>query len=219
MARANAGNANRWASKMGKLLKKQPSLFHMATAKDVVYTPQELARDMVAHFQPNCVCLDPCMGDGTFYNLFPAGREWCEIEKGRDFYAWTKPVDWIVSNPPYSDLLAWIRYSFKIANDFVYLMPSHRVFASAEFLDDLFSWGGIVHIRRYGTGSQWGFPFGHALAAVHYRAGYTGSQTWSNYEAQQSLHLTLGSLRHLNHLSTLEVDSDLGKVPTPTKRR
>jgi hypothetical protein len=185
---------------MGKLLKKQPSLFHMATAKDVVYTPQELARDMVAYFQPSGICLDPCAGDGVFYNLFPEGREWCEIERGRDFYAWQKQADWIISNPPYSDLLSWVRHSFKIAKDIVYIMPSHRVFASAEFLDDLFSWGGIVHIRRYGTGSQWGFPFGHALAAVHYRAGYTGSQTWSRYEAQQSLHLT-GGIRPANRVN------------------
>jgi hypothetical protein len=175
---------------MGTEKKMQPSLIHMATPKDVVYTPPELARDMVAYFQPSGLHLDPCMGDGAFYNLFPEGSEWCEIERGRDFFAWTKPVDWIVSNPPFSNLLAWVRYSFKISKDIVYLMPSHRVFASAEFLDDLFEWGGIVHIRRYGTGTQWGFPFGHALSAVHYRAGYAGSTSWSRYEAQHSTHLT-----------------------------
>ena len=167
---------------MGKELKMQPTLLHVVTQKDVVYTPPKLAGDMFAFFQPTGICLDPCKGDGAFYNLFPAGREWCEIEQGRDFYAWTKPVDWILSNPPFSNLLAWIRYSFTIANDIVYLMPSHRVFASAEFLDDLFVWGGIVHIRRYGTGTQWGFPFGHALVAVHYRKNYTGKTSWSKYQ-------------------------------------
>ena len=167
---------------MGKELKMQPTLLHVVTQKDIVYTPPKLAGDMLAFFQPTGICLDPCKGDGAFYNLFPAGREWCEIEQGRDFYAWTKPVDWILSNPPFSNLLAWIRHSFTIANDVVYLMPSHRVFASAEFLDDLFAWGGIVHIRRYGTGTQWGFPFGHALAAVHYRKDYTGKTSWSKYQ-------------------------------------
>jgi hypothetical protein len=166
---------------MGKELKMQPSLIPMATKKDVVYTPPELARDVVSFFKSSGMHLDPCMGDGAFYDLFPEPREWCEIEKGRDFYAWSKPVDWIISNPPFSNLLAWVRYSFKVANDIVYLMPYHRIFASATFLDDLFKWGGIVHIRRYGTGYQWGMPFGHALAAVHYQAGYEGSTSWSRY--------------------------------------
>jgi len=164
------------------LIKMQPSLIPLATPKDVVYTPPLLARDMVAHFQPQGVCLDPCAGDGVFYSLLPAGSDWCEIQRGRDFFAWLRPVDWIISNPPYSYLLAWLRHSFTVARDIVYIIPAHRVFSSSEFLDDLEAWGGIVHIRRYGTGSQWGFPFGHALAAVHYRAGYTGSTSWSRYK-------------------------------------
>ena len=175
---------------MGKELIMQPSLIHMATAKDVVYTPAELARDMVDYFKPSGLCLDPCAGDGAFYNLLPAGSEWCEIERGRDFYAWVTPVDWIISNPPYSNLLAWVRYSFKVAKDIVYLLPNHRVSASAEFIDDLMKWGGVVHTRFYGTGAQWGFPFGHALSAVHFRAGYQGSQTWSRYDAQHSVERT-----------------------------
>lgn len=56
-----------------KLIKMQPSLLLMATPKDVVYTPPRLAGDMVAHFRPQGVCLDPCAGDGAFYNLLPAG--------------------------------------------------------------------------------------------------------------------------------------------------
>jgi len=166
---------------MGKELIMQPSLIHMATAKDVVYTPPELAQDIISFFRPSGLCLDPCAGDGAFYNLLPAGSEWCEIERGRDFYAWTSPVDWIVSNPPYSNLLAWIRHSFKVTQDIVYLVPNHRISASAQFIDDLMDWGGIVHTRFYGTGTQWGFSFGHALAAVHFQKEYIGSQTWSRY--------------------------------------
>ena len=163
------------------LLKMQPSLFHVPAVKDVVFTPPELASDIVSFFSPSGICLDPCAGDGVFYNLLPAGAEWCEIERGRDFYAWEKQVTWVVGNPPYSHLLAWIRHSFTIANDIVYLVPAHRVSASAEFLDDLFAWGGIVHNRRYGTGTQWGFPFGHALSAIHFRKNYIGDTSHSRY--------------------------------------
>ena len=167
--------------KNSKNIKMQPALLHVAAERDLVFTPPELALDMVEFFQPAGTCLDPCMGSGEFFNLLPAGSEWCEIERGRDFYTRTTPVDWIIINPPFSHLLAWIRHSFTVAKDIVYLMPSHRVFASATFLDDLFKWGGVVHIRRYGTGSEWGFPFGHALAAVHYRKGYQGETSWSRF--------------------------------------
>jgi hypothetical protein len=163
------------------LIEMQPILLHVRAERDMEYTPTELARDIVDWFSPAGICLDPCAGNGAFFDLLPAGADWCEIERGRDFYAWTKPVDWIISNPPFSHYSSWMRHSMKVAQNIVYLMPAYKVFASGKFLDDLFKWGGIVHIRRYGTGTQWGFPFGHALSAVHYQAGYMGSTSWSRY--------------------------------------
>lgn len=167
---------------MGALKTMQPTLVHSAVTKDVVFTPQPLAYDIVHRFCPTGISyLDPCKGDGAFYDLLPTPKEWCEIEQGRDFYAWTQPVDCIIGNPPYSHLLAWINHSFTLARDVVYLMPLHRVFASSQFLDALHEWGGIAEIRRYGTGADWGFPFGHALAAVHYHRGYKGATRWTRY--------------------------------------
>jgi hypothetical protein len=163
------------------LIEMQPVLLHVAAESDKVYTPPELAKDIVSFFQPYGICLDPCMGTGCFLDLLPAGSDWCEIEQGRDFYTYTKQVDWIVSNPPYTHYSSWMRHSMKIARNIVYLMPVYKVFSSGVFLNDLFSWGGIVHIRRYGTGAQWGFPFGHALSAVHYQAGYSGATSWSSF--------------------------------------
>lgn len=164
------------------LLKMQPILVHVPANKDIVYTPDWLARDVVEYFTPQGECLDPCSGGGAFLQYLPTGSEWCEIEQGRDFYAWTKPVDWIISNPPYSHLLAWIRHSFRVAENIVYLMPVHRVFSSAEFLKDLMKWGGVAQIRLYGTGTTAGFAFGNALGAVHYRKGYHGPTAWSQYQ-------------------------------------
>ncbi|MBU1777992.1 MAG: hypothetical protein KJ899_15310 [Gammaproteobacteria bacterium] len=195
---------------MGKEQKMQSSLFHVPAENDVVYTPLELAQDMVSFFKPSGVCLDPCAGGNVFYNLLPAGSEGCEITKGRDFYAWEKQVDWCFGNPPYSHYSAWMRHSMKVSKNIVYVMPVYKVFTSGKFLQDLFEWGGIVHIRRYGTGSEWGFPFGHALSAVHYQAGYKGSTAWSIYETQQSLHLTRGILPPSQAFSTPQNLSDLG---------
>jgi len=172
---------------MGTEQKMQPALFHVPAEADVVYTPPELADDIVNFFKPSGSCLDPCCGSGAFLDLLPPGSEWCEITKGRDFYAWVDPVEWCVSNPPYSHYTAWMRHSMTVARDIVYLMPLYKVFASGKFADDLFDWGGIVHVRRYGTGTEWGFPFGHALSAVHYQRGYEGSTSWSRYRRKLEL--------------------------------
>jgi hypothetical protein len=166
---------------MGAERKMQPSLIHVPIPNDVVTTPVELAQDMITFFRPSGICLDPCAGQGVFLDMLPAGAQWCEITRGRDFYAWSEPVDWIIGNPPYSHYSAWMRHSMKIAQNIVYVMPVYKVFASGKFLQDLFDWGGIAHIRRYGTGTDWGFPFGHALSAVRYQAGYTGATAWSVY--------------------------------------
>lgn len=34
---------------------------------DVVFTPDWLAKEIIEHFAPVGVCLDPCKGDGAFY--------------------------------------------------------------------------------------------------------------------------------------------------------
>jgi len=168
---------------MGKLLTPQPALFHAPVDKDVVYTPGWLAELVVKHFDPRGKCLDPCRGDGAFHKLLPEA-DWCEISEGRDFFSWDDPVEWIVGNPPYSCLLWWIRHSFKIAKNVVYLMPLHRVFASYEFMNDLRRWGGIKEILIIGTGTTAGFPFGHCLGAVHYKRDYTDGTHWAYMEPQ-----------------------------------
>lgn len=168
---------------MGTAKKMHPSLIHMPIKSDQVYTPPLLAIDMVKFFQPSGTCLDPCAGENVFFSQLPAGSDWCEISRGRDFYAWQTPVDWIISNPPYSHYAAWVRHSMTIAQNIVYLVPLYKLFASNTFLGEVFAWGGITHIRRYGTGSQWGLPFGHALAAIYYQKNYTGDTAWSTFSA------------------------------------
>lgn len=168
---------------MGTVRRMQPSLFPLSAAKDQVSTPRVLAKDIIEFFHPSGRCLDPCAGASeVFLSCLPAGADWCEIQRGKDFYAWGSPVDWIVGNPPYSHYADWLRQSMRIATHIVYLLPVYKVFVSGKFLQELFAWGGIVHIRRYGTGSAWGFPFGHALAAVHYQQGYCGATAWSSYQ-------------------------------------
>ena len=145
-----------------------------AKKKDVVFTPEHIAQDMVQFFNPTGKILDPCKGDGVFLKFLPPKTDWCEIREGKDFYHYTQKVDWIISNPPYSDYSNWLSHSMKIAKNIVYLIPINKAFNSYKMLVDMNNWGGIKHIRVYASGSNLKFPVGFAVGAVHFKKNYAG---------------------------------------------
>ena len=140
-------------------------------ANDIVMTPDDVAGDIVRRFAPSGRVLDPCKGDGAFLRHMP-GADWCEIREGRDFFAWTEPVDWIVSNPPYSILLEFTRHAFRVARDVVWLIPVNKVFNSFTMMREVWAWGGVVTVYTIGQGNIIGLPVGFAVGAVHFRRGY-----------------------------------------------
>ena len=140
---------------------------------DVVYTPDDVARDVVSFFRPSGVVLDPCKGAGAFLQYMP-NAEWCEIRDGKDFFAWDKPVDWIVSNPPYSVFSDFLRHSFTVAENIVYLIPINKPFNSDRMMKEIWAWGGIVTILVIGPGAALNFPIGFCIGAVHFKKGYHG---------------------------------------------
>ena len=151
-----------------------------ALAEDVVLTPDAIAGDIIAHFKPTGRILDPCRGDGAFWKQMP-GAEWCESRQGRDFFAWYEPVDWIVSNPPYSIFADWLEHSLKIADNIVYLMPLTKIFGAEKRIRDIYEVGGIVETKLFGSGTRYGFPFGWPVGAVHIKKGYRGPMAWTFY--------------------------------------
>lgn len=149
---------------------------------DVVYTPDWCAKDMIDHFDPAGVVLDPCRGLGAFHDLLPEGSPWCEITDGSDFFDWTTPVDWVIGNPPYSLTRKWFAHSYTIAEHLVYLIPLRNFFSGYGFVRDLHEWGGIREIRCYGTGGRLGFPMGNAVGAIHAQRGHGGSTDFTFYD-------------------------------------
>lgn len=149
---------------------------------DVVYTPDWVAHDMVEFFKPSGRILEPCKGDGVFLKYLPPNTEWCEIQEGRDFFKWTEPVDWIVSNPPYSVFSRWLDHSMSIANHIVYLIPLTRLFNSGFFIKRQSAWGNITHMRYYADGGDLGFPIGFAIGAVYFQRGYHGPMYTTIYQ-------------------------------------
>lgn len=141
--------------------------------KDVVMTPTAVAYSIVQHFKPSGRVLDPCKGNGAFVDLMP-GAEWCEISQGKDFFAWKTPVDWIVSNPPYSIFFDWLQHSFKLADDIVYLIPLHKIFSGEKYMEAIFQYGGVKEIMYLGSARIANFPVGFSIGAVHFQRGYRG---------------------------------------------
>lgn len=147
---------------------------------DRVFTPPRIALDMVEHFGPCGCILEPFRGDGVFTDLLPTA-DWCEIDEGRDFFKWTQPCDWIITNPPYSKLRPVFRHAATLADNIVLLVPLRNVFSGNGFVREVFAFGGIAEIRVYGTGGSIGFPMGNCVGAMYFLRDYAGPTAWTFY--------------------------------------
>ena len=145
---------------------------------DIWMTPDAIAADMVNHFKPSGRMLEPCKGDGAFLRAMP-GCDWCEIREGRDFFGWREPVDWIISNPPYSVFTAFHDHAQSVAENIVWLIPVHKPFGSTQRVNALRQWGWIRHIRLYGRSRSYGLDVGFVCGAVHFQRGWNGDTGWS----------------------------------------
>lgn len=164
--------------------------FHMVMTtglnnySDVHFTDDEVAKSIISHFNPKGKILDPFRGDGAFYNNLPPGALWCEIDEGKDFFDFHEPVDWIVSNPPYSNLTDVLRHSFTIAENIVYLFPLSKLYSSAPRLRLVRDMAGVKEEFNFGPGRDIGFDIGFPFAAIHFQRGYQGStkKTWDLFK-------------------------------------
>ncbi len=101
-------------------------------ANDLIYTPKKVAIEMInmCNIKENDKVLDCSLGGGIFFNNFPkCNKDWCEIEKGRDFFKYTegKKYDWVIGNPPYSLWTKWLEHTCKITNKFCYIFGVYNL--------------------------------------------------------------------------------------------
>ena len=90
-----------------------------------IMTPIPLAKALVEHFQLKGKGLEPCAGCGNMLQLLP-NAEWCEIEKGRDFFDYDGRVDYIFTNPPWSRICEFLFHSIKVADEIYFLKDDER---------------------------------------------------------------------------------------------
>ncbi len=147
-------------------------------SNDVVMTPPHLAQRIVDHFKPSGRILEPCRGKGSFQKIMP-GSFWCEISEGVDFFAWSKPVDWIVTNPPWSQIRPFLQHSMELADDIVFLMTVNHVWTKAR-IRDIYSTGfAIKEICICEMPPE--FPqSGFQLGAIHISRGWKGDMKYSD---------------------------------------
>lgn len=141
---------------------------------DIHFTDEEVAKKIVAFFKPTLPCLEPCAGNGVFLSALPEGTDWCEIEKGIDFFDYTKAVEWIITNPPFEELTRWLEKAFSIANNVVFLMPLSKLYSSVPRMELVRNYGGIKTILYFGSGRSIGFDIGFPFGAIHFARDYTG---------------------------------------------
>ena len=157
-------------------MKNQPNRDYISD--DVVQTPPDLARRIVAHFKPKGRILEPCKGQGNFLDCMP-GAFWCEISEGRDFFSWDKPVDWIVTNPPWSQIRPFLQHSMSLATNIVFLMTVNHVWTKARVRDIYSSEFGIKEICLVEMPSS--FPqSGFQLGAIHIKKNWRGDINFSD---------------------------------------
>lgn len=140
---------------------------------DVVMTPVCLAERLVKHFNPTGKGLEPCCGSGNIFK-FLNDADWCEISKGRDFFEYNNRVDYVFTNPPWSQIRGFLQHSMKIANDIYFLFTINHLWTKARLRDIKNNEFGIVEICAVETPKE--FPqSGFQLGMVHLKKNYKGN--------------------------------------------
>lgn len=155
---------------------------NLTNYSDVHFTDRVVARQVIDYFQPQGRVLEPFKGDGAFYEALPPGTQWCELSEGRDFFDWQEPVDWIVTNPPFSNLTEVMAHAFRLAENTVFLVPLSKVYSSSPRLDLVRRYAGMRTQLMFGPGRKIGFNIGFPFAAIHFQRGYTGpvASVWAD---------------------------------------
>lgn len=93
--------------------------------KDDVYffhqTPEELCKQLIKYIplEEGDRVLEPFRGESNFYNNLPENiiKDWCEITEGRCYTSHDKPIDWVITNPPFR-----LETGTKRVNSFYFLL-------------------------------------------------------------------------------------------------
>ena len=153
--------------------------------KDIVMTPEYLAKDIIQHYEPKGLILDPCRGTGAFYDNYPTlhdslcTKDWCELAEDRDFLQYHRKVDWIIANPPWSMMQQFLWHGMEIADNIVYLTTINHYTTKRRIREMREHNFGVKEIYCVDSPKKPWPQLGFQLAAVHTQRGYTDGTVWS----------------------------------------
>tara|TARA_Y100000310_G_scaffold345213_1_gene462749 strand:+ start:2533 stop:3039 length:507 start_codon:yes stop_codon:yes gene_type:complete len=147
---------------------------------DVHFTDRKVAKAIISYYNPKGSILEPFRGDSAFFEQLPGAPLWCEITEGRDFFDFTTSVDWIITNPPFSNLTDIMRHSFSIAEKTLFLIPTSKIYSSMPRMKLTKDMAGMKEHLFLGTGRDIGFDIGFPFSATLFERGYNGptKNTW-----------------------------------------
>lgn len=157
---------------------------------DKVYTPDEMALQIVQHFQsqikPDNTILEPCYGQGAFLRAFEAcglnNIIGLELDKGQDFLEFDGQVDWIITNPPWSIARDFFDKGYQVADNLIWLITINHVIAlKRRFRDMRANKFGVKEILMLDTPPSPWPQSGFQLGACHVKKGWKGKVafTWN----------------------------------------
>ena len=112
--------------------------------------------------------------------LSPSSVSWCELKRDRDFFAWREPVDWIITNPPWSQLRAFLQHAMRISDHVVFLVTINHIWTRARIRDIRHAGFGLREIVMVDMPRS--FPqLGFQLGAVHLERGWGGALTLTDW--------------------------------------
>jgi hypothetical protein len=145
---------------------------------DRVYTPDDVALKVVQHFKPVGTCLEPCAGKRAFVRAMQGVEgtsvSSCEIDEGYDFFDWIPKVDWIVTNPPWSQFRAFQAKAMEVADNVVFVALFNAWWMKARVRDRDAAGFGVREALLLDTPAKPWPQTGFQLAAVHIQRGYLG---------------------------------------------
>jgi len=138
-------------------------------SNDDINTPEYLCEKIIKHFIPTGKILEPCKGSGNFLKFLPENTYWCEIKENRDFFDFLQKINWIITNPPWSQMRKFLQHSLSLSKNVVFLMTINHLWTKARLRDIKEADFGIM------VDTPTTFPpLGFQVGVIHLQKYYSG---------------------------------------------